>query len=67
LPPPGPVTLVIERPSFGLAETHHDIDARAILDASARVLDLWPGEPSMVDDWVPVRSVEEKPAGEEGP
>jgi hypothetical protein len=70
LPPPGPVKFVVEWPALQVAETHHEIDARAILDASARVLDLWPGEPSMVDDWIPVATVsgpEEKPAGEQRP
>jgi hypothetical protein len=45
-------------------------DAWYILDASERVLDLWPGEPSMMDDWIPVATIsatEEKPAGEERP
>jgi hypothetical protein len=70
LPPDGPLTLVVEWPSFSLTEAHHEIDARAILDASARVLDLWPGELSMVDDWIPVATIsgpEEKPAGEQRP
>jgi hypothetical protein len=57
LPPAGPMTLVVEWPSFEVPETHFEIDARAILDASARVLDLWPGEPSMLDDWIPLATV----------
>jgi hypothetical protein len=54
LPPAGPLTLVLEWPSFAIAETRYELGAGAVLDASARVLDLWPGEPSMVDDWIPV-------------
>jgi hypothetical protein len=70
LPPPGPVKFVVEWPSLRIAETHHEIDARPILDASARALDVWPGEPSMMDDWIPVATIsatDEKPPGEQRP
>jgi hypothetical protein len=52
LPPPGPLTFVVEWPARQIPESRHEIDANLILDAATRVVDLWPDEPSMVDDWV---------------
>jgi len=59
LPPPGPMTFVVEWPAFGIAESRVEVDAGLVLGAAARCLDLWPGEPSMVDDWSPVASISE--------
>jgi hypothetical protein len=53
LPPPGPLTFVVEWPARQIPESRHEIDASLILDAAARVIELWPGEPSIVDDWAP--------------
>ena len=49
LPPPGPVSFVVEWPARGIAEAHVEIDAGLIRDAAARTLDVWTGEPSIVD------------------
>jgi hypothetical protein len=42
LPPPGRLTFVCEWPSFAVPQTEADLDAAAILAASARAQPLWP-------------------------
>ncbi len=42
LPPGGPLELVCEWPTFGIAETRVGIDAQLILDAARRSVQLWP-------------------------
>jgi hypothetical protein len=44
LPPPGPVAFVCQWPAHGIGESRGEIDARLILDAAARAIDLWPEE-----------------------
>ena len=44
LPPPGPVTFVVEWPSAQIELTKHEVDAALILDASALSEKLWPEE-----------------------
>ncbi len=48
LPPPGPLAFVCKWPAAGIAETRVEIEARSVLDASARSQLLWPegGAPS---------------------
>jgi hypothetical protein len=41
LPPPGPITLALEWPARGLAESRHELDAGAILEAAAKSEKLW--------------------------
>ncbi|MGE5828238.1 MAG: hypothetical protein ACM30G_07715 [Micromonosporaceae bacterium] len=53
LPPAGPVTVVLQCPGRGIPQTRLQLDGTAIREAAGRALDLWPGEPSMVDDWSP--------------
>ena len=42
LPPLGPFALVVEWPAVGLAERRIELDARAINDAAARAVPVWP-------------------------
>jgi hypothetical protein len=42
LPPPGPLALVCEWPAQGIELTRHEVDAEIVLDAAARVEQLWP-------------------------
>jgi len=42
LPPPGPIGFVVMWPREGIPETRHDLDAAILLDAAARVTELWP-------------------------
>jgi hypothetical protein len=42
LPPPGPFALVVEWPVVGLAERRVELDARAVSEAAARVVPVWP-------------------------
>ena len=42
LPPLGPFALVVEWPAVGLAERRIELDARAIYDAAARAVPVWP-------------------------
>ena len=53
LPPEGPVTLVLQCPARSIPQTRLQLDGTAIREAASRAVDLWPGEPSMVDDWSP--------------
>jgi hypothetical protein len=53
LPPAGPVTMVLQCPARGIPQTRFQLDGTAIREAAGRALELWPGEPSMVDDWSP--------------
>jgi hypothetical protein len=41
LPPPGPVGFICQWPAQGIAESRVEIDARLILAAAARAVDLW--------------------------
>lgn len=41
LPPDGPLTLIAEWPSYGIAETRAVIDATALRVASSNAIDLW--------------------------
>jgi hypothetical protein len=50
LPPPGPLTFVCEWPAYGIAETRHEIDAAAIVDAAAKAKTLWPEQASQDDE-----------------
>ncbi|MEV6757010.1 ankyrin repeat domain-containing protein [Streptomyces sp. NPDC051214] len=43
LPPPGEAQLVVEWPDEGITETRTPIDAAALVAASARALEIWPG------------------------
>ncbi|MGW0908779.1 hypothetical protein [Streptomyces sp. NPDC002853] len=43
LPPSGEAQLVIEWPDEGIDETRTPIDASALVAASARALEIWPG------------------------
>ncbi len=52
LPPPGPLTYVWEWRAEGIPLTRHEADARPILDAAARVEELWPDErPPTTGPW----------------
>jgi hypothetical protein len=42
LPPAGPMTLVVEWPWKGIAETRAEIDTQPILDAAARAIQVFP-------------------------
>jgi hypothetical protein len=42
LPPSGPLEFVCEWPDFGIGETRTALDARLILDAADRSVQLWP-------------------------
>jgi hypothetical protein len=42
LPPPGPLAVVCEWPAQGITLIRHELDAAALLDAAARVEQLWP-------------------------
>jgi hypothetical protein len=42
LPPPGPLTFVCAWPKFGIELTRRDIDARLLLTAASRTVELWP-------------------------
>ncbi len=42
LPPAGPLELVCEWPTFGVAESRASLDAQLILDAAGRSIRLWP-------------------------
>lgn len=42
LPPPGPVTFVCQWPAYGIEESRAQIDARRLLDAAERSVELWP-------------------------
>ncbi len=42
LPPPGPLAFVCQWPAHGIPESRVEIDARLVLDAAARAIDLWP-------------------------
>ncbi len=44
LPPPGPITFVTEWKDRGIEETRITVDARAILDAADRAIELWPAD-----------------------
>ncbi len=44
LPPPGRLTVAAEWPARGLAETRHELDAGAILEAAAKSEALWADE-----------------------
>lgn len=48
LPPDGPLTLIIESPALGIAETRTQIESKAILAAATRVVELWLPEPADV-------------------
>ncbi len=41
LPPPGPLVLVVEWPTLGIAETRHQVDAALIRQAAERTVTLW--------------------------
>jgi hypothetical protein len=45
LPPPGPVSFVVEWPSEGIEVTRHEVDAEPILEASKSSTRLWPESP----------------------
>lgn len=45
LPPAGPLTFICRWASFGIAETHTELDGTPIVAALARVQTLWPWEP----------------------
>ena len=45
LPPPGPVSFVVEWPSEGIELTRHELDAAPILEASRGSTWLWPESP----------------------
>jgi hypothetical protein len=49
LPPPGKVEVVCTWPVHGIAETRTSFDAQPILDAAARVEQLWPEPPGDAD------------------
>jgi hypothetical protein len=53
LPPEGPVTLVVQCPARSIPQTRFQLDGTMIREAAGQALELWPGEPSMVDDWSP--------------
>lgn len=42
LPPLGPFALVVEWPAVGMAERRVELDARAISEAAARAVPVWP-------------------------
>ena len=44
LPPPGPLTFVVEWPALGIAETRAETDATAVVEAAASAAPLWPEE-----------------------
>jgi hypothetical protein len=44
LPPPGPLAFVVEWPAEAIPLTRHEVDAQDILEASARVEQLWPDD-----------------------
>jgi hypothetical protein len=45
LPPDGPVIFVCQWPALGIEESRGEVDARLILDAAERSIQLWPDEP----------------------
>jgi hypothetical protein len=52
LPPPGPLTFVVEWPSAQIELTKHEVDAALILEASALSEKLWPEEaPTEESGW----------------
>jgi hypothetical protein len=42
LPPPGPLTFVVEWPAHGIAESRAELDTQPILDAAARAIQVFP-------------------------
>jgi hypothetical protein len=42
LPPPGPLAFVVEWPARHIPETRSEIDARLVLEATARAAPIWP-------------------------
>jgi hypothetical protein len=46
LPPAGPLRIVVRCEPLGIAETSTVIDGTAIVQAAARVVELWPWEPA---------------------
>ena len=53
LPPPGQLAFVVDWRAQGLALTKREMDAQSILDAAARVEQLWPDDrPPPDGDWV---------------
>jgi hypothetical protein len=49
LPPPGPVVVYAAWPSTGIAETRHELDATAIVEAAGHAIVLWPDGPDAAD------------------
>jgi hypothetical protein len=45
LPPPGTVGFVCEWPGMGIPESRREIEANILLEATARAIELWPGNP----------------------
>jgi hypothetical protein len=45
LPPAGPVTFICQWSALGIEESRGEIDARLILDAAGRAVQLWPQDP----------------------
>jgi hypothetical protein len=45
LPPPGPLSFVVEWPARGIPETRVEFDAGLVLAAAARAVRIWPDQP----------------------
>jgi hypothetical protein len=51
LPPPGPLSFVCEWPAAGIPLTRAQIDAQALIDASARAQEIFPNQPDDTLGW----------------
>ena len=51
LPSPGPLTFVCEWPAAGISQTRAEIDAQTIIDAGARAIIVFPGQPEPEKSW----------------
>lgn len=49
MPPPGPLVVYASWPSMGTAETRHELDVTAIVEAGAGAVVPWPDEPDEAD------------------